>query len=204
MALSPLYSGHRYGSSLAVHYLEAYLDYVCPFSAKLYQRLRNEVLPYVQEQYPNQIQFIFRQQVQAWHPSSTIVHEAALAVENVDKSKFFEFSDQLFAAQKDYYDESVQNLTRSQINERLAKLAESVGIPSRDFLDRLHITPTDDHSNARNAGNKVTNDLKLQIKLGRQQGIHVSPTVLWDGLIDNSISSSWTFDQWKEWLASKL
>ncbi|CAG8547788.1 6182_t:CDS:2 [Ambispora leptoticha] len=191
MALSPIYAGHRYGSIQAAHCLEAYLDYV-------------EVLPYLDSEHSNKVQFIFRHQVQPWHPSSTIVHEAALAVEKVDKTKFFEFSANLFESQRDYYDESVQALNRDQINNKLAKLAESVGISSSDFLAQLHIPSTDDPSTARNVGNKITNDLKLQIKLGRQEGIHVSPTVLWDGLVDNNVSSGWTLDQWKEWLADKI
>jgi hypothetical protein len=44
---------------------------------------------------------IFRQQVQPWHASSTIVHEAAIAVEKVDTRKFFEFSDVLFEHQRE-------------------------------------------------------------------------------------------------------
>lgn len=39
--------------------------------------------------------------MQPWHASSTIVHEAAIAVEKIDNKKFFEFSDALFANQKE-------------------------------------------------------------------------------------------------------
>jgi protein-disulfide isomerase len=45
------------------------------------------------------VQVIFRQQVQPWHPTSTLLHEAALAVERVDKSRFWDFSDVLFERQ---------------------------------------------------------------------------------------------------------
>lgn len=61
-----------------------------------------------------------------------------------------------------------------------------------------------DTGEAKNAGNKVTNDLKLFIRIGRQNGIHVSPTLLFDGIRDDSVSSSWELDQWKEYLKSKL
>lgn len=57
--------------------------------------------PYVEQKYPNQIQFIFRQQVQPWHATSTAVHEAALAVEKINPAKFFEFSDALFDRQRE-------------------------------------------------------------------------------------------------------
>ena len=42
------------------------------------------------------------------------------------------------------------------------------------------------------------------VKFSRQNGIHVSPTVLFDGLVANEISSSWSEDDWNKWLATKL
>ncbi|CAB4376938.1 unnamed protein product [Rhizophagus irregularis] len=204
MSLAPQFAGHRWGSNNAPHILEVYLDYVCPFSAKLYKRLRNEVLPFIDQNYSGKVQFIFRQQVQPWHPFSTVVHEAAIAVEKLDPSKFFVFSDKLFDVQKQYYDESVQNLTRAQIYESLASHVSEIGLSSSDFLLLLHIPVSIKSEEARNAGNKITNELKWHIKLGRQIGIHVSPTSLFDGIIDNDISSVWTLDQWKEWLAKKV
>src|SRR6266511_1421996 len=99
-----------------------------------------------------------------------------------------------------YFDESIQNLNRAQIYESLANHVNGIGVSSSDFLSLLHI-PVAKVDEAHNAGNKITNELKWHIKLGRQTGIHVSPTVLFDGIIDNYISSGWTFEQWKEWLA---
>lgn len=46
----------------------------------------------------------------------------------------------------------------------------------------------------------MTNDLKLHIKAARLVGIHVSPTVVVDGIVENSISSGWTKEQWVAWL----
>ena len=42
------------------------------------------------------------------------------------------------------------------------------------------------------------------VKFSRQNGIHVSPTVLWDGLIANEISSSWGEREWTEFLEKKV
>jgi protein-disulfide isomerase len=50
-----------------------------------------------------------------------------------------------------------------------------------------------------NSGSQVDGDLKLVIKIGRQNGIHVTPTAVLDGLIDPSISSSYGAKEWKEW-----
>ena len=57
---------------------------------------------------------------------------------------------------------------------------------------------------AQNSGNKVTNDLKVQIKEARQRSIHVSPTVLLNGTVDNSVSSRWNEQQWQEWLENNI
>ncbi|CAG8464807.1 5133_t:CDS:10 [Funneliformis caledonium] len=202
--MSLVSSGHRLGASTAPHVLEVYLDYVCPFSAKLYKRVRNEVLPYIEENYPGKVQFIFRHQVQPWHPFSTVVHEAALAVEKIESTKFFQFSDKLFEVQKQYFDESVHNLSRAQIYESLAKHVKEIGMSDSQFLSLLYIPVVSDIEKARNEGNKITSDLKLHIKLGRETRIHVSPTVLFDKIVDNEVSSGWNFDQWKEWLAKKV
>jgi len=35
-------------------------------------------------------------------------------------------------------------------------------------------------------------------------GIHVSPTVVFNGLVENGISSSFTPEQWDEWLQKNI
>ncbi|KAG1150912.1 hypothetical protein G6F37_004419 [Rhizopus arrhizus] len=200
MALAPQFSGHRLGSAFAPHTIELYLDYVCPFSAKIYKKIREQVWPYIEQTYPDKVKFIFRQQVQPWHASSTIVHEAAIAVEKINDKKFFEFSDALFEHQKEYFDEALETKSRREIAKELAKLAETIGVPSDKVLELLF----NGTGEPKNAGNKVTNDLKLFIKIGRQNGIHVSPTLLLDGIRDDSVSSGWELDQWKEYLSTKL
>ncbi|CAN6670413.1 hypothetical protein TRVA0_043S00276 [Trichomonascus vanleenenianus] len=138
--------------------------------------------------------FIFRHQIQPWHPTSTIVHEAAIAVGVIaGPEAYWKFSSALFDESEKYYDEPTYNKTRKQLYEELSVLAEkSVGVDKFKLLDALAITNTE----SRNAGNKVTDDIKYFIKFARQNSIHVSPTVLVDGLVDNSISSSWTNDDW--------
>ncbi|KAI9495392.1 hypothetical protein BDB00DRAFT_870541 [Zychaea mexicana] len=71
MALAPQFAGHRLGSAVAPHTPEIYLGYA-------------QVWPFVEQAYPNKVQLNFRQQVQPWHASSTLVHEAALVVEKID------------------------------------------------------------------------------------------------------------------------
>jgi hypothetical protein len=149
----------------------------------------------------NKVQFIFRPQVQPWHPSSTLVHEAGIAVSRLAPDKFWEFAAALFADQKSYFDVNVVNESRNATYRRLAKLvAGSTGLVEDEVYGLLAVPDKPGADGSLNNGNAVTNDLKIAIKMARLVSIHVSPTVLFDGLVANDISSGWTTDQWIEFL----
>jgi len=134
-----------------------------------------------QEPYKSKLQIIFRQQVQPWHPCSTLVHEAAVAVLQIKPDKFWEFSHALFDKQEEYFDVNVVNETRNETYKRLARLASSsVGIDEEELYGKLVISNRPGKDGSLNSGNKVTNDLKVLIKAARQVGVHVSPTVLFN------------------------
>lgn len=140
---------------------------------------------------------IFRPHVQPWHPSSTLTHEAALAVQRLAPEKFWDFSAALFQHQTEFFDVSVVNETRNKTYERLAKIAGSVGVDEKKALDLLQIPESAEPGNL-NVGNKITNDLKWVIKVSlipqdtlqlmftnprktdRVIGVHVSPTVFFN------------------------
>lgn len=42
------------------------------------------------------------------------------------------------------------------------------------------------------------------VKFSRQNGIHVSPSVLWDGLLQSEVSSSWGQKEWSEFFSAKV
>lgn len=100
--------------------------------------------------------FILRHQVQPWHPSSTLVHEAALAVEQLAPQGFLAFSVALMQRQKEFFDVSVVNETRNQTYARLAELAQDVtGVDADAVLDLLKISDKPGADGALNTGNKV-------------------------------------------------
>jgi len=206
MALAPKFAGQKFTATGAptLHTLELYLDYVCPFSAKMFKTVYNSVFPLIQSDYPSSVQIIFRQQIQPWHPSSTLVHEAGVAVLRLAPSKFWDFSKVLFERSQEYYDVNVVNEARNDTYKRLAKLAATVGIDEQKFYSLLVIRDKPAEDGSLNSGNAVTNDLKVLVKMNRMQGVHVTPTVVFDGVVENSISSSFTGEQWKEWLAKNV
>lgn len=151
------------------------------------------------------LQIIFRPQIQPWHPSSTLTHEAALAVSRLAPGKFWDFAAALFADQKAYFDVSLVNETRNATYRRLARLAhESVGVDEEEVYGLLAIPEKAGEDGSLNVGNGVTDDLKVLVRMARTVGVHVSPTVFLDGVEAREISSGWTADQWVEWLGKKV
>jgi hypothetical protein len=70
------------------------VDYVCPFSAKMARALDGVLKPLVDAggPYAGKLKVIFRPQVQPWHASSTLVHEAGIAVARTAPEAFWPFS----------------------------------------------------------------------------------------------------------------
>ena len=114
---------------------------------------------------------------------------------------FWTFSQKLFEQQKEYFDVNVVNESRNETYKRLAKLAGSVdGVDETTILDLLLVPDKPDKDGGLNIGNKVTDDVKFMVKANRVTGVHVTPTVLFNGVEERSISSSWTYEQWDQWL----
>ncbi|KAK7425738.1 hypothetical protein QQZ08_007837 [Neonectria magnoliae] len=215
MALPPKFAGHKFEfaappsspSDVAhtTHTLEIYLDYCCPFSAKIFRTLTTAVVPAVKAnpQWASSLALIFRQQIQPWHPSSTLMHEAALAVLRLRPELFWSFSAVLFDEQAAFFDTNVVNETRNDTYRRLAKVAAKAGVDEDDVYRLLVIPDKPGEDGALNAGNQVTADVKTVTKMNRLIGVHVTPTVVYDGVVQD-ISSGWTIEQWTEWLTKNV
>ncbi|KAJ3316570.1 hypothetical protein HDV06_003226 [Boothiomyces sp. JEL0866] len=176
--------------------LEVYLDYVCPYSRKTFDKINQIIVPYLKTT-DLQIEITFRSQVQPWHPQSTLVHEASLAVEKLAPEKFLEYSKVLFDNQESFFDTAVDSKTRNEIYGELADLA-SPFVNKEEFLNLLRIDTSTKHNN----GNQVTAEFKRHLKISRHNHVHVSPTWIINGIINDDISSSWTLDEWKKVLSA--
>lgn len=198
MALRPNLRPHLIAGDLShPHTLEFFWDYICPYSGKSSNAVETVLKPLLASpKYAGKVKIILRPHPQPWHASSTLVHEVALAVAKVAPASFWAYSLALFKAQESFYDIPTQSVPPAVTREKLAQLGKGSGILTdgevqavKDLL-QLKSTP--------NGGNGVTDDLKSCIKYSRQNSIHVSPTVLFDGLIANDVSSSWGKDEWEK------
>ncbi|KAF7511408.1 hypothetical protein GJ744_004597 [Endocarpon pusillum] len=118
----------------------SYLDYTCPYSRKLFQTLHPAITSLVTQKYSTTLRLIFRQQIQPWHPSSTLCHEAALAVLRLAPTEFWEYSAALFERQTEFFDASVVGEGRNETYGRLVRLAEErVGVDGGEMMALLRI-----------------------------------------------------------------
>ncbi|KAM6496198.1 hypothetical protein JOM56_008904 [Amanita muscaria] len=190
------------GTPDAPHTLDVFLDYVCPFSKKMLLTIDRVLKPLLDDGgiYFGKVKVIFRPQVQPWHATSTFTHEAGIAAAMASPATFYQFAKALFTVQDEFFDLPSLNQTPLQIRERLAGIATKVipAVQLQDFVDLL-VSDT-----VQNTGVGVTNNLKYTIKFARQNSIHVSPTVLWDGLVQNQISSSWGANEWNAFLLENV
>lgn len=108
------------------------------------------------------------------------MHEAGVAVLQTRPDLFWKFSKALFDKQTEYFDANVVHEPRNKTYERLSKLAGGVGLDESKIYSLLEISDKPDKDGGLNGGNKVTNDFKLLVKANRLQGIHVTPTVLFN------------------------
>ncbi|KAL9121016.1 MAG: hypothetical protein Q9187_002430 [Circinaria calcarea] len=170
----------------------------------MFGTLYSSVFPLVSQKYSTKVRFILRQQIQPWHPSSTLVHEAATAVLCLSSNKFYEYSATLFEHQKEFFDVNVVKESRNETYKRLAALAGEIGVDKGKVMELLEVGDKPGEDGGLNVGNRVTNDIKLMVKANRLTGVHVTPTVLFNGVVEGSISSSFTGQQWEEWLEKNV
>lgn len=199
MALPPRFLPAKQGSPTARHVLEVYLDFVCPFSAKQLQGIRQHLVPLVENELKQDLAIIIRPYPQAFHDSSTFTAEAFLAVVKSAPACTYAMAYLLMERQKEFFNSNVQDESPNSIRKRLAALASEAGADEQQVLKLISWT-----GESINSGTAVTDDIKYHMKLGRQNSIHVTPTVILDGLVDSSVSSSFGAEEWKNFLDKKV
>ncbi|CCG84205.1 protein of unknown function [Taphrina deformans PYCC 5710] len=208
MALPPKFAALRFGSASAANTIELYLDFVCPFSKRQFKTVYDSVLPLLsgnESGYGSRVSFIFRPQVQPWHPASTLLAESALAVATLSPAAFWAFADALFTASETFYDSHTVNESRAGTYGRLARVASALEVPEQSFLRALEVEAAKSPAEkGRNEGNSVTGAVKWHVKYARQNGVHVSPTVAFNGVVDGSISSGFSKADWVDWFDKNL
>lgn len=186
-------------SKTAPNIVNLYLDYNCPFSAKIYLKLPS-VIEKLNKELPGAFQFVFVNVVQPWHPNSVNLHEYSIAAAHLLRASssessnelFWKISKSIFEHKEAFYDSLTVNLGRNEIYQKIHDVvAKDVQLPfnKKDILRRLEIEATSKDEDAKNSGNDATVDLKYFTRYLRNVGVHVTPTVTVNGIVNDSISS---------------
>lgn len=219
MALPPQLASLALGPQTAPHVLELYIDYLCPFSAKIFFGFVEHALPLIagaDAPFRDSVRVVLRPVPQPWHASSTLLHEGAIAAAHLalpdaaataayERNAFWQASHALFKNQERWFDGAVVGKTFDGVRDEIAQVvAGALGAAStasqaveRDVRAQTRVAEG-------NAGASVVPDLKYAIKIGRQNGIHVTPTALWNGVVEPGVSSSFGRSEWSAFFESHV
>jgi protein-disulfide isomerase len=162
--------------------VELFLEPTCPFSARAFAKI-DELLELAA---PGRLSIHVRLLSQPWHQFSPMVTRAILAasagVGGRDAAR--RVMDVVFAHRDEFVlaDHCTGPLLDRSPRQTLARIEELAGFGiAADFADP-----------------RVTTQMKWHAKYARQNGIHVTPTVMVDGLVAADMSSK---DSAQTWLA---
>lgn len=125
---------------------------------------------------------------QPWHTQSSVLHRALAAISLAKPETTWAYLGALYEGAQNWSDAETENLSENQMLEKLAQLAESVaGIAPEGFI-------------ALCKSSDVVNTLKAHARYARQNSLHVTPSLLFNGCKVADFSSSWTMDDWVNFL----
>lgn len=198
--LNPKYlKSHVYGKYTPLaHTVEIFLDYNCPFSAKMFKKLQDEVIPLMEKKnLTDKYNIVFINVVQPWHGmQSSILHDVSFAVSKVKPEIFWDVSRLFFDNITQFYDTECYDKSRKEITDEVVQLAsgveggfqvtETAAIKELLAIKGLHAQEKE----LSNAGNGVAKDNKYFARYQRTLGVHVTPSVLVNGIYMSAIESS--------------
>jgi len=171
------------------------------------------------------IQFVFHNVIQPWHHQSLWLHESTFAIKTLYPHAQSAYWTALFEESPRYYDKEIYALTRAEFYDKIAGFGADVIVGEEGNLKKSTVKrrilqylippkqkdgsfpeearaifgsgPDDDE----NALFPLTRQL---VKFQRKRGVHVTPTVFFNGIEQTQISSSWSSDEWRAFLSDTL
>ena len=218
-----VHPGLRVGNPNSGVQCEMFLDFACPYSRKLFAAVSE-----VSGSYEGSMSFVYHNVIQPWHHQSLWLHESSFAVRVLYPEAEIAYWRALFDDAPKWYDNEIYGLTRGEFYERIAAFAADAVVASEgttglggELLSRERVKgrilqylippkqeggkypeeartllgsgPDDDE-------NAVFPLTKQIVKFQRKRGVHVTPTVFFNGIEQTQVSSGWTANDWTEFL----
>ena len=184
--------------------VELFLDYNCKFSAKMFKKVQDDLVPLLEKRgLSEKYNLVFVNVIQPWHGmQSSVLHEVSLAVARVHPAAFWTVSRVLFDHGTNFYDTEVYRKSRAELTaEVLALLRNEAGTAVgasgaeqedcwRAVEQLLQVAGIDEQGPPRNDGTGVIKDSKYFTRYQRTLGVHVTPSVMVNGVLVPQIESS--------------
>ena len=172
--LAPFEWGH------GKHILEMFLEPTCPYSAKAF----NKIDALLAEAIENQLKVIVRFHSQPWHLFSGIITRAILAASIMEdgRNKSISVMKAVFAHREkfEFVDHCSGPNMAATPNEIIRRIFDLSGCNVSDAFQNIDLQ----------------NQIKWHAKYSRQNGIHVSPTFMIDGVVAPKMSSGDNINKW--------
>lgn len=162
------------------HAFEVFLEPTCPFSGRAFAKL-DAFLALVG---PKKVTVKIRLQSQPWHMFSGVITRAILAASTTPGGK--DAAKTMMAAI--YADREAYEFTNHASGSNMAETPEGL-------LDRLARASGVDFRQAFDLPD-LDREIKWHTKYARQNGIHVSPTMMIDGIAFPNIGSGESVEDW--------
>jgi hypothetical protein len=218
MSFPLVHPGLRMGNTSSGVTCEVFVDFTCPYSRIMVQTL----FPLMAD-FTDKMVFIFHNVLQPWHHQSLWLHESSFAVKLLYPNHELAYWEALFADAPNWYDKEIYGLTRAEFYAKIAAFAADIVVKEEggdvkeiegkilqylippmqaggnfpEEAKKLGAGPKDDE----NAVFALTRQI---VKFQRKRGVHVTPTVFFNGIEQSSISSRWTAKEWKKFLNEAL
>ncbi|TFJ87991.1 hypothetical protein NSK_000345 [Nannochloropsis salina CCMP1776] len=171
--------------------VEVFLDLNCPPSRRCFKTLYEGGIIEAYKDKP--VQILFHNVIQPWHAVGAWMHEAALAVKDLQPSAFYPYANKVFDAMERFSDVNTEEMTRKEVMAALIALGVEAGVPRPALEERLALQG----GSSGNKGTATTQAVKWACKYHRRRGVHVTPTVFVNGLEASEVSSAWGVEEWK-------
>jgi hypothetical protein len=147
-------------------------------------------------------------QPQPWHAQSALAHEVSLGVERLrGEDAFVAFCEAAFSEKNwdKFTDKFTEKMTKGEMYDLYVDVAreamtgamgaDAAASTAGEVRKLLELDAEALARGEKNPGNAMTQQLKFYVKLGRQTGVHVSPSAYVNGLFADT-SSGWSESEW--------
>jgi protein-disulfide isomerase len=185
--------------------IDAWLDFACPFSGRFW---RNCTRAWASYDGKRDVALWVYNQAQPWHAQSALAHEVSLGVERLGgEDAFVAFCETAFSEEHwdEFTDVFVEKMTKGEMYDLYVDVAreamtgtmgaDAASATAGELRKLLELDADALARGEKNPGNAMTQQLKFYVKLGRQTGVHVSPSTYVNGLFADT-SSGWSESEW--------